>query len=298
MFDFLLPPLGALLVYRAVQAQRRRAAALVRHQAIVSALPTEILRMIFSMLSNQDLSKVVLVNKRWKEVGEVLWTWEMLHLGRGDVDMLGIARVGHVEDITILDDDWEKDELEKVFQAVLDLPKLLDISVTGINLTSVESELLVNLVTSIEYVNISCSEFTDIQLNYLFEAIDETVKLKNLTISGVNLSKVDQDALALGVNQLETIYMPQTQLTADQVTCFLEQAGRQTKLWNVVMDSNTIEEDPILKKAPAQRVDQQIVDKARKNIRHLGLKYDFDNNPNWTGYSTGSSRIVAYVASQ
>ena len=119
---------------------------MARHQAIVSALPTEILRMIFGMLSNQDLSKVVLVNKRWKEVGEVLWTWEMLHLGRGDVDMLGIARVGHVEDITILDDDWEKDELEKVFQAVLDLPKLLDISVKGISLTSVDCELLVNLV--------------------------------------------------------------------------------------------------------------------------------------------------------
>jgi len=260
----------------------------------ISVLPAEILSMIFSMMSNKDLAKVIMVCKRWREVGEVLWTWDMIDLNRGDLEMLGIKRLEHVEEISLDRDDWKNDELETVFKTVKSLRKLYYLDMGGNSLTSIETGLLVDMVTSVEFVNMSECEFTKQQLDTLLETMDETQQLKMLNLVGVNMSKVEPDILAGGLNRLEWANLTRTQLSAAQVTCLLRQAGSQTTLHTLWLDSNTIQADPILKKDPAQRVEAEIVELARQNIRQFNLKYCFDDNPAWTSYTIGG--LVAYVA--
>ena len=98
--------LGVFLVTKVIQARKSRK--LVRKQ--VATLPTEILRMVFRNFSNQDLGKVMLVCKRWRELGEVLWSWPSEHVlivGRADLNMLDINRVRGFERITIVEAEPE-----------------------------------------------------------------------------------------------------------------------------------------------------------------------------------------------
>jgi len=296
--------LGVFLVTKVIQARKSRK--LVRKQ--VDALPTEILRMVFRNFSNQDLGKVMLVCKRWREVGDVLWSWppeHVLSVGRADLNMLDINRVRGFERITIVNEDWEEEDLEELLDSIMMLPKVFILNMPGIDLTSLNPDALAEIVTNkMEHVDMSHCMLTDIQLDKLFGEIDEIFELQ-LQISGVNLSNVDKDTLAVGVNKLVKVEMYQTQLSGEQVTSILTQAGRQTKLVQISMDSNTIEGDPFLNSSVSlfgassitQLVDQEVVQLARQNIPHWDLKYDFDNNANWTSYRA-SKRIVAYVANQ
>ena len=80
------------------------------------------------------------------------------------------------------------------------------------------------------------------------------------------------------------------------MTALLRVAGVQTKLLNLYLDSNTIEGDPILHRVDGDAVDQEIVSQAKKNIKNMKLKYDFDNNSQWSTYKSG--KIVCYVTGQ
>ena len=66
----------------------------------ISVMPTEVMLRIFRMLGNKDLTKVVFVCRRWRDVGQdpSLWTWGKVTVkSYYDVQMLGIQRVQHVQ---------------------------------------------------------------------------------------------------------------------------------------------------------------------------------------------------------
>jgi len=241
--------------------------------------------MIFSTISNKDLGKVMLVCKRWREVGEPLWSWPEdypnLRIGRADLNMLGINRVQRIDEITVEKDEWEKEELEELFDSVQRLPKVLVFNMPGIDLTAVDLEVLTEFVTNscIEIFDMTNCKLTDHQLNKIFGEIDDRWDLC-LKISGVNLCNVDKDTLAVGVNRLLSAEMYQTQLTMQQVTSILTQAGRHTKLEQILMDSNTIDGDHGFESFATQLVDPDIVEQAKQNIYDLILKYDYDFNRN------------------
>jgi len=275
------------VVTRAALARRSRA----ELRQLVSALPTEILRMIFSTISNKDLGKVMLVCKRWREVGEPLWSWSEdypnLRVKRADLNMLGINRVQRIDEITVEKDEWEKEELDELFESVQRLPKVLVFNMPGIDLTAVDLEVLTEFVTNnnIEIFDMTNCKLTDHQLNEIFGEIDDRWELC-LKISGVNLCNVDKDTLAVGVNRLSSAEMYQTQLTMQQVTSILTQAGRHTKLVQILMDSNTIVGDQLysgisfFESSTTQLVDPEIVKQAKQNIYDLVLKYDYDFSRN------------------
>jgi len=263
----------------------------------IDKLPPEILMKIFSMLNNKDLGNVVSVCSRWKEVGECLWSWDILSIAKHEIEMMGIKRVEHVEELLLeYDEDWSEEELTKLFESVTRLPKLSYLAVDGISLTSSSPSLFVEAVVNIASVDLSFCELTVDQLNMLFDEIDENVQLKYLEMKGVDLSFVNMYSLAAGVNQLEFANLFQTQLSMEQVTALLRESGMQTNLIHLDLDSNTIEGDPILHRVDGDAVDQELVKKAKKKIRNINLKYDFDNNPQWSTYKAG--KIVCYVTGQ
>ena len=264
----------------------------------INDLPPEIMMKIFEMLNNKDLSNAVSVCSRWRDMGECLWNWDdILVVEKVDLDMLEIKRVEHVEEMWIeYDDDWSGEELDKLFETLSNLSKLTYLNMDGIQLTTSDPSLLVDAVIATNAVDLSMCELTDEQLNRMFEAIDETTELETLILKGVNLSAVDQDILAAGVNKLESANLYETQLDEEQITALLMEAGRQTSLRFLCLDSNTIDGDPFLHRVPGVAVDKEVVRLAKLNIGTLNLKYDFENNSQWSTYQAG--KIVCYVTGQ
>jgi len=264
----------------------------------VDKLPPEILMKIFSMLNNKDLGSVVSVCARWRDVGECLWNWDdMLVIAKNDIEMMGIKRVENVEELLLeYDEDWSEEELTKLFESLTRLPKLFSLSVDSISLTSLSPSSFAEVVVNITSVDLSFCKLTVDQLNMLFDNIDENVQLEYLYMKSVDMSQVDMDSLAAGVNQLEIADLHQTQLSMEQVTALLKESCMHTNLIHLDLDSNTIEGDPILHRVDGVAVDQELVKKAKGKIRNINLKYDFDNNPQWSTYKAG--KIVCYVTGQ
>jgi len=231
-------------------------------------------------------------------MGECLWNWDdILVVERCDLEMLQIKRVEHVEDMWIeYDDDWSGEELDKLFETLSNLSKLTYLNLDGIELTTSDPSLLVDAVIATNTVDLSMCELNDEQLNGIFDAIDETTELETLILKGVDLSAVDKDILAAGVNKLESVNLYETQLDEEQVTSLLTEAGRKTNLRFLSLDSNTIDGDPFLHRVPGVAVDKEIVRLAKMNIHALNLKYDFENNSQWSTYQAG--KIVCYVTGQ
>lgn len=266
------------------------------HSMSFSNLPTEILIMIFKMLDNAALANVVSVCSRWRELGEGLWKWGTVGIDRSELIMLGIKRLEHVKDIMIEIDDWSEEELVMLFEALKKLSKLTYLDMWGVSLKTLDPNLFAQVVTNIEEVIISKCELTESQLNLMFGVIGKSSKLESLQMEGVDSSLVDAETLAAGVNQLKSVNLYKTQLGVQQVTELLREAGKQTTLLELFLDSNRIDGDPFLHRVDGERVNEDIVEKAKQNIGELHLNYCFEFNSQWSTFRAGS--ITCYVTSQ
>ena len=219
----------------------------------INKLPPEILMKIFSMLDNKDLGKVLRVCTQWRDVGECLWNWHILVIGRDDLDMMGIKRVEHVEELMVEnDDEWSEKDLIHLFESLTTrLKKITYLGIFEISLSSLCPRLFVEAVMDISFVGLSSCELTMDQMNMLLDKIDENSKLKSLAMGGVDMSHVDPNLLAVGVNQLEFVHLYGTQLTVEQVTALLRVAGDQTKLHSLFLEgvSGKVVDPEILEKA-------------------------------------------------
>ena len=190
----------------------------------MSVMPTEVMLRIFRMLSNQELSKVVLVCRRWRAVGEdpSLWTWDRIIVSSYyDVKMLGIKRLQHAQEI-IVKGVWGSKQLVKLFQAVARLQNISYLCMPRVNLSSLEPELLVTAAIKVEELIMFNCQITSRQAVAMFEGFSDSSKLATLAIGTNNLSLIDKDTLATVINSCNVVYMTETQLTGKQVTC-LEQ---------------------------------------------------------------------------
>ena len=154
------------------------------------------------------------------------------------------------------------------------MSKLTRLDVDGLSLTSLSASLLVDAVININSVDLQCTVLTCEQLNMLFSKTDENSKLKELQLDGVDLSQVDKDSLAAGVNKLKFADLYWTRLSMDQVTALLREAGKQTELTNLHLDTHSLQSDVILHRDSDYTVDQEIVNQAKKKIKHMFLWYD------------------------
>merc|ERR1712098_25708 len=248
------------------------------------------------MLDNTALANVVSVCSRWRELGEGLWKWGTVGIDRSELTMLGIKRLEHVKDIMIEIDDWSEEELVMLFEALKKLSKLTYLDMWGFSLKTLDPNLFAQVVTNIKEVIISKCELTESQLNLMFGVIGKSSKLESLQMEGVDSSLVDAEKLATGVNQLKSVNLYKTQLGVKQVTELLKEAGKQTTLHELFLDSNRIDGDPFLHRVDGERVNEDIVEKAKKNIGDLYLNYCFEFNSQWSTFRAGS--ITCYVTSQ
>jgi len=229
-------------------------------------LPPEIMERIFQMLDNDDLSNVVSVCRRWRDVGECLWNWDngLDIFERSEIDMLAIKRVEHVKNLRIHDENdnkkWTGDDVKKLFETMnKNLTRLTEFHTNCSDLAALDLSLFINTVLAINTVNLIGGELTDEQLNGLFGAIDETSKMQTLYIHGTDLMGVNKDILAAGINQLKRVKLSTfTNLDTEQVTVLLTHAGKQSNLDRLD-----------IAKYFSFCVDKEIVRQAKLNIKDL-----------------------------
>ena len=142
----------------------------------INEMPPELLMKMFSLLDNEDLANVVSVCTRWRDVGEGLWNWDLLIIGKGDLEMMEIKRVNHVKCVDIdCTEFWsaEPEKLNQFFKSVTRLSKLTRLTVDDLCLTSLRPSLFVDAVINIHSVDLQCTVLTGEQLNMLFSNMNE-----------------------------------------------------------------------------------------------------------------------------
>ena len=98
------------------------------------------------------------------------------------------------------------------------------------NLEHVEPELIARVLSIMEKVVIGNSiDYRYEQIEELLSKLNDDTKLKHLELY-VDISRVDPDILARGVNQLETVCLRYTELTKIQIEKILSQTLKSSKL--------------------------------------------------------------------
>jgi len=184
----------------------------------INALPAEMLIKVFSFVPVRDRKNVVLVSKRWREVGEdpSLWTWCRIRVySKDDIHNLSMRRLKHIQEIQIsanITNNYNTfGNWKAILLAVNKLHRLKKLDFSYNNLSSVEPELLARVVNKMEDVKLW--KLTNDQLQALFTAMCQNSQLKKLDLDGNNLSSVEPELFGRAVNRLEDVNLGGTSLT-------------------------------------------------------------------------------------
>ena len=109
---------------------------------------------------------------------------------------------------------------------------LEELSMSGINLSGVEGEILAGGVVKIKKVNLYDTHITTGQVNQLAKKIldEEELGLECLDLCGVNLSGVEAETMAGAVVRLRRVDLSSTRLTAAQVDILIDRVAMEEKL--------------------------------------------------------------------
>ena len=189
----------------------------------MDVLPAEMMMRILQLLPPEDLKMVVLVCRKWRDMGEdpSLWTWCQVRYKAGSkshLQKLTVRRLQMLQHLHVWYDEWKTGEMTEVFQAVEKLPKLREITgLNGYNYKSVEPGLFGRVMNKLEEVDISRTGMTSQHLQAVFTIMCQESQLKKLAIEGNNLSSIQPAVLAKAISKLEEINIGSTDITSEQV---------------------------------------------------------------------------------
>ena len=213
---------------------------------INSFLPAEMLERIFRELSPRDMKTVVLVCRRWREVGEAqgLWAWVVaVHRGlavtrrsppKSVVPRLLETRLWAVRVIFV------RAVSKEILEAVAGQHGLRVMHMEDTNLTLVDSRLLARAVSKLEDVNMQKSSIDFWQAETIFKAVGRSSILRKLNIASIDLSLVNAETLALAVNNLDEVSLFETCLTPLQVDAVLYSIRDDSKLRRLNLGENLL----------------------------------------------------------
>ena len=227
-------------------------AAHIKHKVDVSTmdkLPTEMLLGIFQLLSYTDLKIVMLVCRRWRQIGEMPRLWSSLPVivnKRNMSVMPEILSSGRFQSLDML--RIKSPLSEEVSKAILKHSGLREFQVSsggkktiisvltvicsleindlylkmdGIKMFGVSPELLAKAVTRLDGLDISDTRMTNKRAKAIFTAIIEGSNLTKLNIGFNNLSRVDPGLMAKVVTNLKILDVSGSELTQQQAVAIL-----------------------------------------------------------------------------
>ena len=187
----------------------------------VTVLPPEILERVFHLLPPRDLKAVVLVCRRWREVGEVpvLWTWVATPFTQTNfssdlglvVKMLKSRRLEWVNRANV------RKVSEEFLEVAISHPGLKTLDMSNTNVSDMNSSLLSRAITGMDEADLGRSTLTRQQAAHMFTALAEhTVPLKRLNLFKCDISSVDPGLVGRGLAKLEAVTLWHSCLTQQQ----------------------------------------------------------------------------------
>jgi len=183
----------------------------------IRALPAELLERVFHLLAPPDLMAVVLVCRRWREVGEApgLWSWVMVRVEEGSLgevgEVLGRRRMARVSRVEL------RAVREEVLEAVARLAHLTSLHLLGQEvegLAMVEPALLARAITRAARATVY-TDLTHRQAEVLFATIPSS-NLRRLDLFGGDVSRVAAPLVGRAMEVLEEVDLTGTSLTPTQ----------------------------------------------------------------------------------
>ena len=181
---------------------------------VMEKLPTEMLLYIFEMLSYKDLKIVMLVCRRWREIGEIQKLWSSLPaiVNTRNIsvmpDILSTRRMLGLKKLRI-----ETKLSDKLSQTIVRHPGLREFELSKRN----------DEQTIISVLNVICSGGGQGMI----------LRLNNKNISGV-----DPKLLARAVTKLETLEFSNTKLTQQQIVAILTSLSDGSKMTKLDISFN------------------------------------------------------------
>jgi len=159
------------------------------------------------------------------------------NLSAVDPELLAQA-VTQLDEVVLENTRLTPQQVTAICTAITGNSQLKTLDLWGNNLSSADAGILAQAVTQLEKVELGYTRLTPQQVEAIFAALDTSSQMKILRIRSNNLSSVDPDVLARGVNKLETVDMRDTDLTEQQITRILTQSLLTTNLKELDMEGN------------------------------------------------------------
>ena len=116
-----------------------------------------------------------------------------------------------------------------------------DLDIMFNNLSQLDPDHLAKAATRLVKLNIGWTKLNERQLRRLFERLDSTKNnLRELKLSGLDLSRLDSRLLARVVSRLEVVDLNFTRLGEDQVTELLHRLEENHHLKDLTLSSNDL----------------------------------------------------------
>ena len=154
-------------------------------------------------------------------------------------NLLGRA-VRKLSSLEIMISDLTSEQLDSVFISLAESRDLIHhLCFSHNDLSSLPPDLFVRVARTVRDLDVYNSKITKDQMEGLMKAVSITpTALRELNANYNDLSQVDSQVLAQGVNQLHKAFLYKTELTEVQVDAILDEGMRQSKLYHLDLRYN------------------------------------------------------------
>ena len=232
-------------------------------------LPLEMLLGIFELVSYKDLMNVMLVCRRWREIGETprLWSSFPVIVKTRNMsvmsEILSSRRMKQLEKLRII-----SILSKEVLQTIMDHHVLREFKLSRINdkqtiisllniicsreykgtvlemnmnnMFYIDPELLAKVVTKLQKLDVMDTNLTQQQTEAIFTAISEGSKMIKLNIAENNISKIDPGLLVKAVTNLQILDVMDTNLTQQQTEDIFTAVSEESKMIELNISENNM----------------------------------------------------------
>ena len=205
----------------------------------------EMLKEVHRRLTPSSLKQAVLVDKRWKDVGQDpdLWEWCRVAVYRKeDIDNLSIKRLKNIKELLVSSDNWDAHDWEAFLRALEELSRLLKIDgldwVSG-GLNIADSGLLARSLAKLEDVTVLGLDYDHIL--ELFSQMSSATRVKKFDLTADDLSQMEAGLFASALSRVENLILNTNRVTKDQVQAFLTEVMNNKSLKSLDLSSNFCE---------------------------------------------------------
>lgn len=191
-------------------------------------IPPETWLKILEYLPHPVLCRVVLVSKYLHSLGSEPSLWRNCSISRRKVrshglkSLMSTVRYTQVENLDMSVTWMEAGQCTSFLQDSL-VTNLQHLNLYGVDLSSVEAQLLAKAVGRLHKVNLGWTRLTGDQAITVFREVIKSGTLADMNMFRVNLSDVPSDLLAEAVSRLTIVKLTDTRLRTDQLAALLEQ---------------------------------------------------------------------------